>query len=516
MSLLEAALQYASNGWPVFPLVPGQKQPLTAHGCLDGTTDLGQIIAWWTATPDANIGVATGHGRWVLDLDDFAARERLEAAGVTLPDDVPASTTGKGAHLWFAGDVGNRTKLVEKVDVRGAGGYVVAPPSIHPNGATYAWVGDPPFGRPLPAPPPALLAMVGTKTKAADAPRVTGDWVSQLLAGVGEGGRDDACTRLAGYFLGKGVPAEAVEAVLMAWASRCTPPFPEADVQKCVASIAAREPGAAPAVRPASLADLVEATLRMIESPVRNFRTTGLKHLDAMLEGGFEPGTTTLVGGRPGTGKTALMLQLARHIAGTGAGVLFVSLEMGSTRLFRRMLSQVSQVPFINLKTGDLIEPQRVLLRQAAAELAALPFWIETKVPTVERLVEILDTYDAGQVGLVMVDYLQKLGAPRTMEGRQRVEHVSNALTQVAVQRNLPLVIASSLSRPDNAKPGWRPTLSSLRESGQLEHDGDNVLLLYREGTPGSPLELDLAKQRDGATSKGMLFFRETTMTFTE
>jgi len=517
-SFLAPALEYASNGWPVFPLQPREKQPLGAlapHGCKDATTDLAQVIAWWTAAPDANIGVATGGGRWVLDLDDFEARERLEAAGVTIPEGVPASTTGKGAHLWFAGDMGNRTKVVEKVDVRGTGGYVVAPPSIHPNGSTYKWVGGiPPFAG-LPAAPTSLTVFLGTgkKPPVAEA-AVQGNWVVQLLAGVGEGGRDDACTRLAGYFLGKGVPAEVVEVDLVAWAARCTPPFPADQVSKCVGSVAARE-GDTAATRPSSVADLLDAALRMIHSPVRNFRTTGLANLDAVLEGGFEPGTTTLIGGRPGTGKTALKLQIARHVAGTGVGVLFVSLEMGATRLVRRMLSQTSGVPFLSLKNGDLIEPQRVLLQRAAEELRGLPFWIETKVPTVERLAEVLDTYEPGQVGLVLVDYLQKLQAPRVMEGRQRVEHVSNALTQLAVQRNLPLVVSSSLSRPDNAKPGWRPSLSSLRESGQLEHDGDNVILLYREPR-GDVLEVDLAKQRDGDTGKTILWFDGSVMTFRE
>ncbi len=517
MTLLDAALEYAVAGFRVFPLLPGGKQPLGAlapHGVKDATTALDKIIAWWTAAPDANIGVATGGGRFVLDLDDSDARDRLEAAGVVLPEGTPVATTGHGAHFWFAGDVGNRTKVVEKVDVRGDGGYVVAPPSIHPEGPTYTWVVSP-FDRPIGPPPPALLAMVGTKAKVAPAPNAQGDWVTNLLAGVGEGGRDDACTRLAGYFLGKGVPTSVVNLILDRWALACSPPFPPDQVEKCVSSIASREGGEAPTTLPPSVGDLVDETLKLIESPVRNMRATGLRNLDAMLEGGFEPGTTTLIGGRPGTGKTALMLQVGYHVATTGAGVLFVTLEMGGTRLVRRMLSQTSQVPFANLKSGDLIEGQRTLLAGAAASLRAAPFWIENRVATVEHLAAVLDEYQPGQLGLVMIDYLQKMYAPtRTGDTRARVEHVSNALTQLAVQRNLPLVIASSLSRPDNARPGWRPTLSSLRESGQLEHDGDNVLLLFRDDAAPGALEVNLAKQRDGATSNTVLAFQPEILKF--
>jgi hypothetical protein len=523
VTLLEAALQYAAAGFRVFPLHPREKQPLGAlapHGVKDATADIPQVVAWWSKVPDANIGVATGGGRWVLDLDDYDARARLEAAGVLIPEGAPAATTGKGAHIWFAGDVRNRTKLVDKVDVRGDGGYVVAPPSIHPSGATYQWVGEPPFGRPLPPPPPALLAMVGNTAKVSSsgtsAAGASNKWVADLMAGVGEGGRDDACTRLAGYYLGKGLPVEVVLQILASWAESCQPPFPFADVEKCVASIAAREGAAAPSGVPWSVADVVDDALKLIQSPVRNARTTGIAWLDTALDGGFEPGTTTLIGGRPGTGKTALKLQIGRHAAATGTGVLFVTLEMSAPRLVRRMLSQVSQVPFASLKTGDLIAGQRTNLLAAADALRALPFWIETRVRTVEAIDEVLGAYEAGQVGLVMIDYLQKLRAPESrLESRARVEHVSEALTKLAVARNLPLVVASSLSRPDRAASNWRPTLASLRESGQLEFDADNVVLLYRdEGSPA--LEVNIAKQRDGATSQGLLFFKAETLTFTE
>jgi hypothetical protein len=68
MTMLESALRYAEQGYPVFPCAPGRKQPLTPNGLLDATTDLDQIEAWWTATPNANIGLVT-NGLLVIDVD---------------------------------------------------------------------------------------------------------------------------------------------------------------------------------------------------------------------------------------------------------------------------------------------------------------------------------------------------------------------------------------------------------------------------------------------------------------
>ncbi len=511
-TFLDAALKYRDAGLHPIPCEVGGKRPLVSwKDWQTAQPSEEQIRHWWTQWPLANIGLVLGRGLFAVDIDSFEGREALERAGVILPADAPTVTTGKGAHVYLRGDTGDRVGLVPGVDIRGVG-YVVAPPSIHPSGRVYQWAT--PFATP-PAAPPALVAMLSSKA-ALPAAGNTGNWVNEALAGVGEGGRDATCTRLAGYFLGKGVPAETVEVLLQTWAGRCTPPFPPDQVTKCVASIAAREEDVAPGSLPPSAADLMDATMKLIMEPVRNVRATGLQGLDTMLEGGLEAGTVTLLGGRPGTGKTALMLQIATAVARAGTGVLFVTLEMGATRLLRRVMSQVSQVKFQNLKNGDLTPGELALLNVAQLQVRALPLWIETRVRTVEALDAVLDEYEPGQVGLVVVDYLQKLGSPRAHdEGRQRVEHVSTMLSKTAVARDLPLLVASSLTRPDRAAKDWRPSLTNLRESGALESDADNVILLYRE-EGGDVMETHLAKQRDGATAKGLLFFGGETLTFRE
>lgn len=142
--MIEAALQWAADGVPVFPVAG--KVPKTEHGLKDATTDERRISAWWTAWPEAGIGGATGEpcGAWVLDLDGQEGLDsfaELEAIHGRVPETRTVRTGGGGRHLWFLLPdgiaVGNRARVKPGIDVRGTGGYVVLPPSGHPSGGRY-------------------------------------------------------------------------------------------------------------------------------------------------------------------------------------------------------------------------------------------------------------------------------------------------------------------------------------------------------------------------------------------
>ena len=144
--LLSAALSYAHRGLPVLPLRAEEKMPdgrLVPHGLTDATTDETRIRRWWAASPKANVGIRTGGGIDVVDIDSPAAR-------ITLEDLAPEPLrpgiivrTARGWHLWFASNgLPTRAGVLDGIDVRGAGGYVVAPPSRHPDGHTYAFLDE--------------------------------------------------------------------------------------------------------------------------------------------------------------------------------------------------------------------------------------------------------------------------------------------------------------------------------------------------------------------------------------
>lgn len=151
MSLGASAMRCAKKGWPVFPL--NGKIPMIAHGLNAASTDPTQIREWWTRWPDANIGLCTGAaaGIWVLDLDNkpdkngIASIDALESEHGVTPPTLTIRTGSGGFHAYFAAptdrEVRNRTAVRPGIDVRGDGGYVVAPPSIHPGtGLPYAVV----------------------------------------------------------------------------------------------------------------------------------------------------------------------------------------------------------------------------------------------------------------------------------------------------------------------------------------------------------------------------------------
>jgi hypothetical protein len=179
-SLLDAALAYAATGWAVLPVAgmsagkcgcgkPCEspcKHPISRHGVHDATTDPVLIREWWRRSPRANVGIATGaaSGLVVVDLDlPRGGRESLRAllaAGRELPATLRSYTGGRGLHLFYAqprgmrvpnavGRLGGISDPLTGIDLRGDGGYVVAPPSLHVSGNRYRWDG----GRIMPLPP---------------------------------------------------------------------------------------------------------------------------------------------------------------------------------------------------------------------------------------------------------------------------------------------------------------------------------------------------------------------------
>lgn len=248
-TLQSHALAYAARGWAVFPLAAGGKLPLTPHGFKDATTNEASIAAWWRRWPNANIGIATGglSGIVVVDIDGEKGRASFEAlAGQHHAIETLVSETGGGGyHLIFdAGDEAIRNSqstIGPGIDTRGDGGYIVAPPSVHPTGALYQWSDPntpiaalPDWLRPENHKPAAKPLALAQRTAVIEDDRRTARARAYLAAMPaayqGAGGHNALFAAATAMVHGFELPAH--EALSLLWSDfnpRCQPAWNEAD-----------------------------------------------------------------------------------------------------------------------------------------------------------------------------------------------------------------------------------------------------------------------------------------------
>jgi hypothetical protein len=218
---------------------------------LDASADPSVIQAWWHRWPNANVALATGavSGFDALDIDPrHGGDERLadlEVQHGPLPATIRAITGGGGNHVLFrhrSGMTNARGELPVGIDVRGEGGYILAAPSIHPNGRAYAWdVDTDPEETELADWPEWLLAIILTRRRHG-APELPENWRRLIADGVSEGGRNEAIARLAGHLLRKYIDPYIALDLCRAWnVHRCRPPLPDQEVTRTVESIATCE-----------------------------------------------------------------------------------------------------------------------------------------------------------------------------------------------------------------------------------------------------------------------------------
>ena len=243
--LLDAAIEYATKyKWAVFPCSPTSKKPLTPHGCKDAKKSVGAIKAWWERWPDASIGIATGSvsGLIVIDedldedkgLNGYEAVTDWERINGHLPATVQCITGRGGYHLYYqydGTDIKNRAGILDGVDVRGEGGYVIAPPSMHPNGTEYQWEDAPDEVDLAPIDATVRKFLFGENEKT----RATADF--KLPDRIQSGERNDTLFRLACSMQSQGLPDAAIMAALeQTNQNACDEPVSDAELTTIVES----------------------------------------------------------------------------------------------------------------------------------------------------------------------------------------------------------------------------------------------------------------------------------------
>lgn len=244
---------------------------------------------------------------------------------------------------------------------------------------------------------------------------------------------------------------------------------------------------------------------------------TGFTELDNKLAG-LQDSNLIILAARPGTGKTAMVLNMAQYVAvhdKTPVGIF--SLEMSKEELVDRLLVSQADIDAWKLKTGKLSDDDFTRLSEAMGELAEAPIYIDDTpgMNIIEMRTKARRLQVEHGVKLIIVDYLQLADCGRRYDNRvQEVSIISQSLKNLARELRVPVLACSQLSRAVESRGSRVPELSDLRESGSIEQDADVVMFLYREEQDMTqwgeqiPTKLRIAKHRNGPLAEIDLMFR--------
>ena len=256
-------------------------------------------------------------------------------------------------------------------------------------------------------------------------------------------------------------------------------------------------------------------------SPTLAGLPSGFYDLDLLTQG-FQKSDLIIIAGRPSMGKTALALNLSLNILRESKlPVLFFSLEMSKEQIIYRLLSIEANINQTRLKSGKLYKDDWLKLNKIIKVMSKIPFFIDDmpnlSIQDIQSKIKTI-LFEQGQIGLIIIDYLQLMQNPRSkIENRvQEISIITRALKNIARQFSIPIIALSQLSRNVENRIDKKPILSDLRESGSIEQDADLVLMLYKNQDFHKKqnqiqdyylTELIIAKQRNGPLGNVKLKF---------
>jgi len=246
--------------------------------------------------------------------------------------------------------------------------------------------------------------------------------------------------------------------------------------------------------------------------------TTGFLDLDGMTSG-LQPSDLVIVAGRPSMGKTSFAMNLVENAAlASDQPILVFSMEMPAESLVIRMLSSLGRIDQGRVRTGKLEQDDWPKLSSAMNKLKDTRIMIDDTpalTPTELRSRARRVAREHGQLGMIMVDYLQLMRVAGSSEGRTaEISEISRSLKAIAKEFRCPMVALSQLNRSLEARPNKRPVNSDLRESGAIEQDADVIMFIYRDevyhedSLDRGVAEIIIGKQRNGPIGTCKLAFQ--------
>jgi hypothetical protein len=350
---IDHALEYLAQGWSVIPLAPKNKicilNTWKPYQYARATEE--EIRSWWAINPEANIGIITGaiSGIFALDVDGQEGLESLK--GKALPP-TPVTKTGKGNHYIFKLPKGfeiknSARKIGPGLDIRGEGGYIVAPPSIHASGTKYEWL-----IQDYPAEAPEWLLNAIKEERPTESAAKSQDWIIQALRGIPKGQRDDTFTSLVGHWTNAGLSIEEQTEFLHMVNARCNPPETEKDFEALVKRIYARD--SANKITTVPNGWTLSASTLLMQPP---------EPTKWLIEDLWTEESCGFIGGEPKTGKTWIGFDMAVSIVSnsptlghfkvhTPGPVLYVA-EEGNEEQLRTRLHKITTAKSIQADALD-------------------------------------------------------------------------------------------------------------------------------------------------------------------
>jgi replicative DNA helicase len=289
--------------------------------------------------------------------------------------------------------------------------------------------------------------------------------------------------------------------------------------EKAISSITDQLPS--PGIQPFSkiLGSLYELTEQRSQHTGLPGIATGFGDLDHLLQG-LQPSDLVIAAGRPGMGKTSLLLSIVRHaVMAHMKHVVVFSLETSSEQLAQRLVAQETGIETQRIRNGKLEADEWQLLAGAIEKLKDVQLFLnDTPAISVHQMRSTCRRlHSENRLDLVVVDYLQLIGSGERFENRvQEVSFITRQLKAMARDLNVPVLAAAQLSRAVEQRVDKRPLLNDLRESGSIEMDADVVMLLYHPDDSGlsNQVEIIVAKHRNGPTGTIRLVFRKSQAMF--
>lgn len=236
------------------------------------------------------------------------------------------------------------------------------------------------------------------------------------------------------------------------------------------------------------------------------------------LTSGLQAADLIIVAGRPSMGKTTFAMNIAEHVAiKSQAPVLVFSMEMPGESIVMRLLSSLCRIDQLRIRSGKLNDEDWPRISSTVSMLSEIKMFIDDTPalsPAEMRARARRLSKEHGQLGLIVVDYLQLMQVPGNNENRTaEISEISRSLKSLAKELNVPVIALSQLNRGLEQRADKRPVMSDLRESGAIEQDADLIVFIYRdevynEASPDKgTAEIIIAKQRNGPIGKVRLTF---------